>query len=76
MLSPTGILVTKTNNANTENDKYRAQLTKLQSRMDILLARYQKQFSAMNSMVGSVNRQKTSLNSTFDGMMAMYTNKN
>lgn len=76
LLSPTGILVTKTNNANTENDKYRAQLTKLQSRMDILLARYQKQFSAMNSMVGSVNSQKTSLKSTFDGMMAMYTNKN
>ena len=75
LLSPTGILVTKTNNANTENDKYRAQLTKLQIRMDTLLARYQKQFAAMDSLVGSVNSQKTSLKATFDGMMATYTNK-
>jgi hypothetical protein len=32
-----------------------------------------KQFAAMNSMVGSVNSQKTSLKATFDGMMASYT---
>lgn len=75
LLSPTGTLVTKSNNANTENDKYRTQLTKLQTRMDTLLARYQKQFAAMDSMVGNVNSQKTSLKSTFDGMMATYTNK-
>jgi len=50
-------------------------LTKLQARMDTLLARYQKQFASMDSMVGSVNSQKTSLKSTFDGMMASYTNK-
>ena len=75
LLSPTGPLVTKSNNANTENDKYRAQLDKLQLRMDALLARYQKQFAAMDNLVGSVNSQKTSLKSTFDGMMAMYTNK-
>jgi flagellar capping protein FliD len=43
--------------------------------MDALLARYQKQFASMDSLVGSVNSQKTSLKSTFDGMMATYTNK-
>ena len=75
LLSATGPLTTKTNNANTENDKYRARLAVLQLRMDALLARYQKQFAAMDSLVGSVNSQKTSLKSTFDGMMAMYTNK-
>ena len=75
LLAPTGVLVSKSDNANTENTKYREQLTKLQTRMDALLARYQKQFAAMDSMVGSVNSQKTSLKSTFDGMMATYTNK-
>ena len=75
MLAPTGVLLTKSNNANTENTKYRERLTKLQARMDTLLARYQKQFASMDSMVGSVNSQKTSLKSTFDGMMASYTNK-
>lgn len=74
-LLPTGVLTTKSDNANTENTKYREQLTKLQTRMDALLTRYQKQFAAMDSMVGSVNSQKTSLKSTFDGMMATYTNK-
>jgi flagellar capping protein FliD len=43
--------------------------------MDSLLARYQKQFAAMNSLVGSVNSQKTSLKSSFDGMMASLTGK-
>jgi flagellar hook-associated protein 2 len=74
-LAPTGVLLTKSENANTENTKHRERLTKLQLRMDALLARYQKQFAAMDSMVGSVNSQKTSLKSTFDGMMATYTNK-
>ena len=75
LLSSTGPLTTKTNNANTENGKYRTRLAALQVRMDALLARYQKQFASMDSLVGSVNAQKTSLKSTFDGMMASYTNK-
>jgi flagellar hook-associated protein 2 len=75
LLGPTGPLTTKTNNANKESDKYRVQLTALQVRMDALLARYQKQFASMDSLVGSVNSQKTSLKATFDGMMATYTNK-
>jgi flagellar capping protein FliD len=43
--------------------------------MDALLARYQKQFASMDSLVGSVNSQKTSLKSTFEGMMANLTGK-
>jgi flagellar capping protein FliD len=43
--------------------------------MDALLARYTKQFAAMDTLVGQINTQKTSLKSTFDGMMAAYTNK-
>ena len=75
ILSNTGPLATKTNNANTQSDGYRTQLAALQTRMDALLARYQKQFAAMDSLVGKTNSQKTSLKATFDGMMATYTGK-
>ena len=75
ILGKTGILLTQTDSANTQNTKYKAELTKLQTRMDALLLRYQKQFSSMDSLVGSVNSQKTSLKSTFDGMMASLTGK-
>jgi len=51
-------------------------LTKLDARMQNLLSRYNKQFASMQSFVGDANAQKTSLKSTFDGMMSIYTNKN
>ena len=75
ILGANGALVAQTSNAEAQNNKYRTDLTKLQTRMDALLIRYQKQFAAMDSLVGNVNSQKTSLKSSFDGMMAMYTNK-
>jgi flagellar hook-associated protein 2 len=75
LLSNTGPMLTQSANANTQNTKYQDDLTKLGTRMDSLLARYQKQFAAMDSLVGSVNSQKSSLKSTFDGMMASMTGK-
>lgn len=75
MLSSSGPMQTQTTNAETQNVKYQEDLTKLGTRMDSLLARYQKQFSSMESLVGSVNSQKSSLKSSFDGMMASLTGK-
>jgi flagellar capping protein FliD len=43
--------------------------------MTDLLARYNKQFAAMESMVGQTKSLQTNLKSTFEGMMAAYTNK-
>ena len=75
LLGANGPMVQQTQTANTQNTKYKDDLTKLQTRMDALLKRYNTQFSAMQSLVGQVNSQKTSLKSTFDGMMSTYTNK-
>ena len=75
MLGAKGVLVSQSTSATTQNTKYKADLEKLQTRMDALLARYQKQFASMDSMVGNVNSQKTSLKSTFEGMMANLTGK-
>jgi flagellar hook-associated protein 2 len=76
LLSNTGPMSSSSAAATSRNSKYQDDLTKLGTRMDALLARYQKQFASMNSIVGNVNSQKTSLKSTFDGMMASYTGKN
>jgi flagellar capping protein FliD len=43
--------------------------------MAALLTQYTSQFAAMDSFVGEMNAERTSLTSTFNGMMAMYTNK-
>ena len=75
MLRSTGLLTTQTDNANKQITGYKAELTKLDTRLTQLLDRYTKQFSAMESLVGNNNTLKTSLKGTFDGMMAMYTNK-
>ena len=75
MLGASGPMLTRSEVATTQNSKYQQELTNLGTRMDKLLERYQKQFASMESLVGSVNSQKTSLKSTFDGMMAQYTNK-
>jgi flagellar capping protein FliD len=73
-LATTSPLTTQSVNAESQNAKYADALAALQTRMDELLARYTKQFSAMESLVGNINSQKSSLKSTFDGMMSMYTN--
>jgi flagellar capping protein FliD len=67
--------VSQSNSATTQNTKYKDDLAKLQTRMDALLTRYQKQFASMDSLVGNINSQKTSLKSSFDGMMASLTGK-
>jgi len=67
-------LTTQSANAESQNVKYADELAALQTRMDEMLTRYTKQFSAMESLIGNINSQKTSLKSTFDGMMSIYTN--
>ncbi|MGI9133751.1 MAG: flagellar filament capping protein FliD, partial [Rhodoferax sp.] len=74
-LASTGTITTESNNATQRITKYQDDLTKLEDRMTILLASYTKQFSIMDSLVGQTNTLRTSLTSSFAGMMAMYTNK-
>jgi len=75
LLSATGPITTQSNDLTTQNQTFQNDLSALQTRMDALLTRYQTEFAAMNSFVGSTNAEKTSLTTSFDGMMAMYTNK-
>lgn len=73
MLRSTGLISLQTESASNRIDKYEEDLTKLEDRMAQLLQRYTKQFSIMESMVGQSNSTRTSLKSSFEGLMAMYT---
>jgi flagellar hook-associated protein 2 len=68
--------MTQSDNASSKINDYNEQLAALDTRMTRLLDRYTKQFSDMQSLVGSTNSLKTSLESSFAGLMAMYTGKN
>jgi len=68
LLKTSGPVKTLSTNTTAQNKKYQEDLANLQTRMDALLVRYQKQFANMDSMVGRNNSLKTSLKSTFDGM--------
>ena len=74
LLDTTAPLTTQSTNLTTKISEYKKQLDKLDIRMTELLARYNKQFATMESMVGQSKSLQTSLKSTFDGMMASYTN--
>lgn len=75
LVAPNGLLATQTSSAQKNADRYKLELTRLETRMTELLARYNKQFAAMENLVGQSNKLKDSLKSTFEGMMAAYTNK-
>ena len=75
LLDTSAPLTTQSTNLTTKISSYKKQLADLDTRMTSLLARYNKQFAAMESMVGESKSLQTGLKSTFDGMMATYTNK-
>jgi len=75
LLDTTAPLTTQSTSLTAKISDYKKQLDRLDSRMTDLLARYNKQFAAMESLVGKSKSLQTSLKSSFEGMMAMYTNK-
>jgi len=74
MLLSSGAINTQSLSASSQITQYQNKLTELEERMDKLLNRYIKQFSVMESIVGSSNTMRESLKSTFEGMMKAYTN--
>jgi flagellar hook-associated protein 2 len=75
LLDVSGAITAQSNNLTKKITDYRKELTALDARMTALLTRYNKQFATMESVVGQSKSLGTSLKSTFEGMMAAYTNK-
>ena len=74
LISSRGIIMAQSNSAENSIDSAKEKLEALNLRMEALLTRYTKQFGLMESLVGQSNSQREGLKSTFEGMMAMYTN--
>lgn len=66
LVRATGTIAAQTENANTDIKRHQADLTRLKEQMDSLLARYTRQFAAMDSLVGDATATRASLKSTFD----------
>ena len=75
LISSRGTIATQSANAVSRSDDFKLQLEALNARMETLLSRYTKQFAVMEAFVGQTNAMRDSLTATFEGMMAMYTNK-
>ncbi len=73
MLASTGTIATQSSNLTKRITEYKDELTKLETRMTQLMERYNGQFGAMENIVGQSKSLRTSLTSTFEGMMAAYT---
>ncbi len=75
LLDTSSALTSQSANLTTKITAYNKELAALDTRMAAILARYNKQFATMESMVGQSKSLQTNLKSTFDGMMSVYTNK-
>lgn len=72
MMRSNGLIAQQTANATQQVDRFKADLEKLEDQMKKLLERYTRQFSAMESIVGSSNSLRESLKGTFEGMANAY----
>lgn len=72
MARSTGLLAIQTKSAEEKVTRYNDDLANLDTQMQRLLDRYMKQFTLMDTIVGQNNSTKTSLQNSFDGMMAAY----
>ena len=74
LMRSTGLIAQQTDNATKQVDRFKADLERLEDQMQKLLDRYMRQFSAMESIVGSTNSLRESLKGTFEGMANAYKN--
>jgi flagellar hook-associated protein 2 len=72
MLRSTGLIAQQTQNASRQVDQFKVQLERLEDQMQKLLERYMRQFSAMESIVGSSNSLRDGLKGTFEGLANAY----
>jgi flagellar capping protein FliD len=68
MMGPNGIIMNQTTSSNTQLSRYKADLAKLETRMEAVLARYTTMFANMDKIVGNANSMKTYLTNQFKAM--------
>jgi|TARA_B110000879_G_scaffold209429_1_gene297129 flagellar hook-associated protein 2 len=70
----TGVLTTRTSNAKDELQDYKDELVKLEARMESVYQRYLTQFSAMESLMASMDTTKDYLEGQLESLSKAYDN--
>lgn len=73
MLRATGSIAAQERATSEQVSRHETDLARLEERMELVLQRYLRQFSAMEAIVGQTNSLRDNLTSTFDGLLATYT---
>lgn len=68
LMASGGLVMTQTGSSEQQIARYQSDLSKLEIRMEALLARYTAQFSTMDSIVGNANSMRTYLENQFKAM--------
>ena len=68
LMASGGLVMTQTGSSEQQIVRYKSDLSKLETRMTALLARYTAQFSTMDSIVGNANSMRTYLENQFKAM--------
>ena len=75
LISQRGVIMSQSESAELQVDRYKQDLAALEERMQALLDRYTKQFAVMESLVGQMTSLREGLKGTFENLSAMYSNK-
>jgi flagellar hook-associated protein 2 len=75
LMSTQGVVMTGSATAESQVSKYEDELSDLEERYEAILARYTKQFAAMESLVGQMNSLRESLKGQFEALAAAYGGK-
>ena len=68
LMSSGGLVMTQTGGSEQQIVRYKSDLSKLETRMEALLARYTAQFSTMDAIVGNANSMRSYLENQFKAM--------
>ena len=69
LTKPTGYIQNQSSSAQKNVDRYKEQLEQIEARLKRLQEQYTKTFANLDTLVGSISSQRTSLKSTFDAML-------
>jgi len=72
LMGPSGLVMTQSTGNESQVARYKEELETLETRMEKILARYTKQFAAMESLVGQISAMRENLKGQFEGLANAY----
>jgi flagellar hook-associated protein 2 len=72
LMGPSGVILSQSSSVESQVRRYKEQLETLEGRMEKILARYTKQFAAMESIVGQISAMRENLKGQFEALSNAY----